>query len=79
MNECKWEEIDAFCSLGEYKRFCAWIEDQIEQDVVEEISVKDSFAGQGFEERWFRCKSSNQKWRLVAPDGPFRGYWGNVE
>jgi hypothetical protein len=76
MNTCNREAIDAFSSLGEYRRFCAWIGEQVENGLAEQVAVQDTYAGEMFEEKWFRCKQSGDVWRLVAPDGPFHGYWG---
>ena len=78
MNACKWEVIDTFSSPGEYRRFCAWLGDQVASGLAEQVAVQDSYAGEMFDEKWFRCKQSGDVWRLVAPDGPFHGYWGAV-
>ena len=78
MSNCSWEIINEFTSLGEYMRFCTWLDDQVRNDAVDELSVKDSYAGPYFEERWFRCKTSGEIWRVVAPQDPFHGYWGPV-
>lgn len=78
MNSCNWEGIDAFSSPGEYRRFCTWIGDQVASGLAEQVAVQDSYAGEMFDEKWFRCKQSGDVWRLVAPDGPFHGYWGAV-
>lgn len=75
---CNWYEIDNFGSLSEFTRFIAWIESQVIENIACEIPVKESYAGTGFTERWFQCLASNSVWRLVYPDGPFRGYWGEV-
>lgn len=78
MNACNWEVIEAFSSPGEYRRFCGWIGDQEASGLVEQVAVQDSYAGKLFDEKWFRCRQSGAVWRLVAPDGPFHGYWGPV-
>lgn len=80
MCNCNWEIIEEFSSLAEFKRFCAWIESQLEKNVIEQISVKNSYAGEYFEEKWFKCKESGQVWRLVYPDpGYFPGVWEPVD
>lgn len=78
MNECVWEVIESFSSPKEYERFSAWIGGQIEAGVLQPISVQGSYAGMGFEEKWFRCIVSGRTWRLVSPQDPFHGYWGPV-
>lgn len=32
----------------------------------------------GLNERWYRNTSTGEVWRLVDPDGPFRGVWERV-
>jgi len=78
MNQCHWDIIDEFTSPSEYQRFCTWIDKQLMEGLIEEVSVQDSYAGQYFEEKWFKCKESSDTWRLVAPQDPFHGYWGPV-
>lgn len=81
MLNCNWEVIDGFKSPGEYQRFCAWIDAQVEAGTVESVPVGSSprEVGFGFEEKWFKCKESNEVWRLVAPQAPFLGFWGVVD
>jgi hypothetical protein len=33
----------------------------------------------GLTERWYRNLATGEAWRLVAPDGPFRGVWERVQ
>ena len=73
------EEINEFASLGEFLRFRKWLETHIENGNIIEISVQSYYLSINTHERWFECVSSNEIWRLVYPDGPFRGYWGLVE
>ena len=81
MNNCNWEAIHGFQSPGEYRRFCAWIDSQVKAGLVESISVGNSSVdvGFGFEEKWFKCKESNEVWRLVAPQVPFLGSWDLIK
>jgi hypothetical protein len=78
-NNCNWETIEGFFSLSEYKRFRVWLSNQENHHFIEEIPVGSFYAGANFEEHWFICKQSGSIWRLVAPDAPFKGYWGPVE
>ena len=78
MNNCNWEVIERFISLDEYARFVKWIDDQINGGKVEQVPVMESYAGSAFEEKWFKCLSSSDVWRLVAPQTPFLGYWGPI-
>jgi hypothetical protein len=81
MNNCNWEAIHGFVSPGEFQRFCAWLEAQIQSGAVDEIEVnkENSSMPFGFEEKWFRCKSSGEVWRRVAPEFPFRGLWEAID
>lgn len=78
MCNCSWEIIEEFLSLGEFKRFCDWINSQLIEKTIIQVVVEDKYAGEYFEERWFKCKESNEVWRLVSPQSPFNGYWGPV-
>ena len=78
MNECNWEVIEGFSSPREYERFSAWITEQVKSGITELAPVQDSYAGPGFEEKWYKCIGSNETWRLVSPQAPFQGYWGPV-
>jgi hypothetical protein len=53
----------------------------MEAGMVESIPVGNSSldVGFGFEEKWFKCKESNEVWRLVAPQAPFLGSWSLIE
>lgn len=81
MSRCNWEAIHGFDTPGEYRRFCVWLESQIAAGMVESIPIGQSKKEIpfGFNEKWFKCKESNETWRLVAPDAPFRGSWAEVE
>lgn len=77
MNLCNWEAIHGFESPGEFARFCAWIEAQVDAGLVEHVPVREPSSDLifGLEERWYRCNASGEVWRLVAPEPPFRGFW----
>ena len=81
MNDCNWEAIHGFLSPSEFQRFCAWIEAQIHEGLVEvvEVDQKKMFNLFGVEEKWFKCKESGAIWRRVAPEFPFRGLWEAIE
>ena len=44
-----------------------------------EIPVEIPYANIGEIESWYRCERCDAVWRLVEPDGPFRGVWRRVE
>lgn len=80
MNSCGWESIHGFESPREYARFCAWIAAQVDAGEFEQVPVSEPSSDLifGVEERWYRCKTSGEVWRLVAPEPPFRGLWGEL-
>ena len=72
------EEIKAFQSMSEFSRFESWLDSELNAGSAKEISVNDYYAGINFKERWFTFDLIGETWRLVYPDGPFKGYWGKV-
>ena len=45
MNQCLWDEIDAFQGLCEFQRFERWIAEQLASGMAEEIPVEHRYAG----------------------------------
>lgn len=79
MMNTAWEEIHGFASMGEYYRFVEFIEKQIDSgDVVKIEAVPDYGAGEIYGGRWFKNQDTNEIWRLVSPDMPFKGLWEPV-
>jgi hypothetical protein len=78
MDNCNWESIHGFVSPIEFQRFCAWLEDQVQSGLVEEVEVDQEKLYFGDDEKWFRCKESGKIWRRVTPEFPFRGLWDAV-
>lgn len=77
---CPWESVDDFVSLSEFNCFVAWMNDQIKNGLAVEIPVISPYIGaSAFQEKWFKHVESEQVWRLVWPDGPFRGLFERVE
>jgi len=75
-----WEEIRGFASPGEYKRFCAYIENQVASGVARERDPDPNYSeGTLAGGRWFEDIKTNEVWRLIAPDLPFRGLWERVD
>lgn len=72
------KNIEKFNSLSEFLRFEKFIEDKLGAKILTEIGVEDYYAGVNFKERWFLINDENKVWRLVYPDAPFQGYWGQV-
>lgn len=80
MKNCNWKEIRGFQSPAEYQRFCDWLESQVDAGLVGSVPTGEANQAvpYGFEEKWYRCMDSGQVWRLIAPEGPFRGSWEPV-
>lgn len=76
MKNCLWYPIDAFHSLHEYARFCNWLQLQIAEGMVEEITVTENSTRLPlYQRRTFICKLTGEEWQLIAPDFPFKGTW----
>jgi hypothetical protein len=74
-----WEEIHGFNSLGEFKRFCSYVEEQVSSGLAIERASDPNYAkGMIFGGRWFEYLETGEIWRLVSPDFPFRGLWEKV-
>jgi len=74
-DDCNWEEIHAFNSLNEYRRFVRWIEEQVKFGVCEEI-LEPGIRSDEWRDRLFNCKRSSEVWKLSCPDpGYFPGSW----
>lgn len=79
MKACPWDPIDDFRTHGEFERFVAWMQAQVESGMVMEIPVvKPYLDAPSFTEKWFRHVASDSVWRLVWPDGPFTGIFERV-
>lgn len=75
MSNCNWEEICAFSSMIEYRRFVQWLEEQVEQNICEELIEHGKLPNE-WDYRLFRCKKSSNIWKLSCPDpGYFPGSW----
>jgi hypothetical protein len=80
MITCSWEEIDGFASHSEFVRFCDWMNDAITAGKASKVSVRKRYQGiESFTEEWFEHIASSTIWRLVHPDGPFRGLFEQVD
>jgi len=74
------EEIHGFASPGEFDRFIRYIEDQANMGLVQEVKPDLScHKGEIYGGRWFKDINTNETWRLVEPDFPFKGLWEKVD
>jgi hypothetical protein len=77
---CKdWEEIQEFVSPGEFLRFKAWLEETIAAGLLRRVSVEEGYTGSDqWDEQWVMCCECGQKWRIVAPEFPFKGVFVRI-
>jgi len=74
------EEIHGFSSPGEYNRFVKYIKKQVSSKIAEEIDSDPNYSkGEIYGGRWFKDVETNEIWRLIEPDIPFKGLWEKVE
>jgi hypothetical protein len=76
--DCDWKVIESFGSDEEFERFRKRILVQVESGLVQEERVRNRYSGIDWDEHWYRCATSKQTWRLVAPDPPFNGIFEPV-
>jgi hypothetical protein len=75
-----WYEIGGFESPGEYDRFRAYLQRQVEAGVAMEVAADPDYGpGQIYGGVWYRNLETGEIWRLVPPDFPFTGLWERVE
>ena len=77
------EEIKEFSSHSEYERFTKYLTERLSEEEIEEVEPKEYYHGKSSfgldEDRWFKDCSSEDIWRLVPPDYPFKGFFEKVE
>jgi hypothetical protein len=74
------EEIHDFESLGEYERFGEYIGGQVAAGLLAVRTPEPDYEkGLIFGGRWYEDPHTNEIWRLVPPDFPFRGLWEKVD
>jgi len=79
-NPCDWAPIDRFESLGHYEEFLARITEQVSEGNVRVIPVDPAKGwGSAWDEHWYQCLPSNEIWRLVSPEPPFRGVFKKLD
>jgi hypothetical protein len=79
MTSCPWEKIEGFSSHSEFVRFCDWMKDLIVEGGAKKIPVQRRYRDiESLSEEWFEHVASATRWRLVHPDGPFRGLFERV-
>jgi hypothetical protein len=80
MTDHAWDEIEAFASPDEFRRFEEWMRSQVDAGQAEEIGVEMPYYGvTSLRERWFRHCESCEIWRLVDPDPPYYGEFCRVK
>jgi hypothetical protein len=79
-NPCDWSAIDRFESLAHYQEFLAALSTQVADGRVKVLPVDPAKGwGSAWDEHWYQCLASNETWRLVSPEPPFRGIFKKLE
>ena len=66
-------EYDRFETGGDFAHFQRLVSASPD---FEEVPVRAPYSNDlGFVERWYRHGATQRMYRLVEPDGPFRGLW----
>jgi hypothetical protein len=79
-NACDWTPVDRFESLAHYEDFLAGIAKQVSQGSAKVVPVDPAKAwGSAWDEHWYQCLPSNEIWRLVSPEPPFRGIFKKID
>jgi len=75
-----WQPIRAFESSAEYRELLSFLTAEITKGIAESVPVERPYSGSTLmDEHWYRNVRTNELWRLVAPDPPFRGVFKRVE
>ncbi|HYS86055.1 MAG TPA: hypothetical protein VEN78_13790 [Bradyrhizobium sp.] len=78
-DKCGWELVDGFGSVADYERLRDSLNEQLRLGQAEERRVSKPYSGlTTLNERWIKCKSTGDTWRLIAPDPPFPGIFEKV-
>ena len=78
-NECRCLKIrstDKFKKPDDYFSHYNYINSKLD---FLKIPVKNSYSNIGESEEWYKCNECNRIWRLVEPDPPFCGFWGEIK
>jgi hypothetical protein len=77
--DCGWKPTDGFESFSRYEALVTFITEQVSVGQAKEMKVRKPYSGlQTLEERWFRCSTTGETWRLIAPDPPFPGLFDRI-
>jgi hypothetical protein len=78
-DSCGWAMVDGFDSMADYERLRDSVGEQVRLGQAEERRVSKPYSGlKTLNERWIKCKSTGDTWRLIAPDPPFPGIFEKV-
>ena len=76
------EEIKEFNTHSEYEKFIKYLTTRLIENEIEEIEPKEYYQGKSSfglnKDRWFKDHLSEDIWRLVPPDYPFKGFFEKV-
>ena len=76
---CGWEVVRAFESHSHYENLRQSLEQQVKTGHAKRRPVRRPYSGlETLNEQWYKCESSGELWRLIAPDPPFPGLFDRV-
>ncbi|MFJ4376525.1 hypothetical protein ACIP1T_28405 [Pseudomonas japonica] len=64
-----------FSGWGDFHEFIEVLNSSLDFDLVPVLSP---YSNVGLIEFWYKCRKCHQVWRLIEPDPPFAGYWGEI-
>ena len=74
LTHCHWQPIDGFANDAEFDSFCHWVRTIIAAQEMRKVPEERLYQGiESLKEEWSQHTGSKTLWRLVYPDGPFRG------
>jgi hypothetical protein len=65
--------IEGFDSQEAFDELNRRVSEQVRSGLAKEERVRKPYSGVEWDEHWYRCVSTKETWRLVAPDPPFKG------
>ena len=76
----QWQQVTAFKSSAEYRELLAFLTAEVEKGVAQSLPVERPYSGSTlFDEHWFRNLQTDETWRIIGPDPPYRGTFKRVE
>ncbi len=76
----QWDAITAFDSYADYEHLLNSLNELVKSGAIDSVPVARPYSGSTlWDEHWYRNRTTEETWRLVAPDPPFRGIFKKVQ